>query len=681
MELKYRPEIDGLRTIAVLSVIIYHAEIFFGDRQLLKGGFLGVDVFFVISGFLITSIIMSEYQRTGKFSLTNFYERRARRLLPALFIVILASLPFAWDLLLPTALVDFSKSILSTIVFGSNFYWDQTLQVYGAESVLLKPFLHTWSLAVEEQYYIIYPLLLIALHRWFKSYTIILLSAGLLLSLQFAETMTTRDASFSFYLLPSRFWELLAGGLLSNIMFLHPQKHSHSLLNQTMPALGLVLIFLSMIFIDINSHHPGYVTLIPVIGTMLIIWFTNGKDLVTKFLSTKLFVGIGVISYSLYLWHYPIFAFGRYLDSVPTWHDKTLWIALTFILSVVTYFLIEKPFRNKKKISRKSLLSWLVITLVIIISITYYWSANNGFESRLGYLKTVLKNSERVWVNNGEKRCQSGGRDNRGKKQPQFLLSKSCVFINNTNAKYIIAVGDSHAAALSENLRLLAKENNVNFMQVTNAGCTHVKGIFRRGTCFQRTNQLMNFLSNYPGSIIVYSARIPLLLELEKFDNHEGNKEKNFRTFPKGYINSQRTIRTKALINTLNELKENNEKLIIVYPVPEQGFPVKRKLFANKKLINTNEDLPLLTTSYDVFKTRVKTSYQALDKVTDNNVLRIYPETIFCHEQTGRCVVSNKDKIYFSIDNHVSPLGSSLIINKIAQELKLHTSTLPDTHK
>ncbi len=367
MELKYRPEIDGLRTIAVLVVIIYHVEVFFGNVQLLKGGFFGVDVFFVISGFLITSIIMGEYYRTGKFSITNFYERRARRILPALFLVILVSLPLAWNLLLPSQLVDYAKSILSTLAFGSNFYWDVTLQEYGAESALIKPFLHTWTLAVEEQYYIAFPLILLAIYKWAKQYTIAILTATFLLSLLFAQALTGIDAASSFYMLPSRFWELLAGSLLANILYLHPQKDNNAILNRTMPVLGLFLIAYSIIFVDFDAHHPGFITLLPVLGTVLIIWFANENDLITQVLSSKPFVAVGLISYSLYLWHYPIFAFGRLIDMEPGWHNKVQWIVLTFVLSVASYFILEKPARNGKLISSRF---FVAITIIVALAIS-----------------------------------------------------------------------------------------------------------------------------------------------------------------------------------------------------------------------------------------------------------------------------------------------------------------------
>ena len=159
-QIKYRPDIDGLRTIAVVSVMLYHAKITVAGGHFLPGGYLGVDIFFVISGYLITTLLMTELDRTGQLSILNFYERRVRRLLPALLVVMLASLPFAWRFLLPDQLIDFSKSLVYSLLFASNFYWDHSLQQYGAESALYKPFLHTWSLAVEEQYYIVFPLLL-----------------------------------------------------------------------------------------------------------------------------------------------------------------------------------------------------------------------------------------------------------------------------------------------------------------------------------------------------------------------------------------------------------------------------------------------------------------------------------------------------------------------------------------
>ena len=183
MKLNYRPEIDGLRAIAVVSVIIYHAQIFFLDHKIFKGGFIGVDIFFVISGYLITSIIYKELITTGNFSFKNFYERRIRRILPALLVVILASLPFAWIYLLPHSLIDFSKSILYSLGFSSNFYFWHSGEQYGAESSLFTPFLHTWSLSVEEQYYILFPVIFLITFKYFKKYLIHILFLGFFISI------------------------------------------------------------------------------------------------------------------------------------------------------------------------------------------------------------------------------------------------------------------------------------------------------------------------------------------------------------------------------------------------------------------------------------------------------------------------------------------------------------------
>ena len=214
MKLSYRPEIDGLRAIAVGAVILYHAQITIFGQQSFKGGFIGVDIFFVISGYLITSIILKELVNTGSFSFKHFYERRIRRILPALLFVMLVSLPFAWIYLLPSSFIDFSKSILYSLGFSSNFYFWYSGQQYGAESGMLKPFLHTWSLSVEEQFYILFPIVLLIIFKFFRKYLIHILIIGFIVSLGLAEWTSRNYPSASFYFLHTRMWELLSGSIL-----------------------------------------------------------------------------------------------------------------------------------------------------------------------------------------------------------------------------------------------------------------------------------------------------------------------------------------------------------------------------------------------------------------------------------------------------------------------------------
>ncbi len=215
MRIQYRPELDGLRTIAVVAVILYHAQITIFDNQPFQGGFIGVDIFFVISGYLITSIILKELVTTGSFSFKYFYERRIRRILPVLIFVMLVSLPFAWIFLLPNSFIDFSRSILYSLGFSSNFYFWSSGQVYGAENSLLKPFLHTWSLSVEEQYYILFPLVLLITFKFLRKYLIHILILGFFISLFIADWGSKNYPSFNFYVLPTRAWELLAGSILA----------------------------------------------------------------------------------------------------------------------------------------------------------------------------------------------------------------------------------------------------------------------------------------------------------------------------------------------------------------------------------------------------------------------------------------------------------------------------------
>ena len=314
MKFTYRPEIDGLRAIAVAVVILYHAQITIFGHQPFKGGFIGVDIFFVISGYLITSIILKELTTTGYFSFKYFYERRIRRILPALLFIMLVSLPFAWMYLVPSSFVDFSKSILYLLGFSSNFYFYYSGQQYGAESGFLKPFLHTWSLSVEEQFYILFPIVLLATFKYFRKYFIYILLFGFIVSLGLADWGSRNHPSFSFYVLPTRVWELLGGSILAYFETIKGHRSKHQALNLILPSIGLLLIGHSILFFDDKTFHPSFYTLSPIIGVCLIIWFSHKDELITKIISSKLFVGIGLISYSLYLWHYPIFAFSRIVE-------------------------------------------------------------------------------------------------------------------------------------------------------------------------------------------------------------------------------------------------------------------------------------------------------------------------------------------------------------------------------
>ena len=302
--MKYRAEIDGLRGLAVLPVILFHAGF-----EWFSGGFVGVDVFFVISGYLITTIIISEMAE-GKFSIVNFYERRARRILPALFFVMAVCLPFAWIWLSPTYLKDFGQSLVAVSTLSSNIlFWLES--GYFDTAGELKALLHTWSLAVEEQYYILFPIFLMLTWRLGIKWVLILLSVVFLLSLGVAQWGAYTKPSATFFLLPTRGWELLVGVFAAFYLKHNAHLKSH-FVNQLMSLLGFGMIVYSIIAYDETTPFPSLYALVPTIGAGLLILCAVPKTYVHKLLSLKFIVGIGLISYSAYLWHQPLLAFARH---------------------------------------------------------------------------------------------------------------------------------------------------------------------------------------------------------------------------------------------------------------------------------------------------------------------------------------------------------------------------------
>lgn len=332
--MQYRPEIDGLRTIAVSTVVLFHAGL-----SWMAGGYVGVDIFFVISGYLITTILLREMQE-GRYSLLTFYERRARRILPALFVVLIACSVAAWLLLPQSGFHDFSKSLVATVFFASNLlFWRDT--GYFATDAELLPLLHTWSLAVEEQYYIFFPpLLWIAMRKGYKAALLFIAAAA---ALSLAVALFGGLSRNSLFFLPHvRVWELLAGSLCAWVMLYHPRKP-----NQLLSILGLGLIAVSVAWVTNETPFPHFAAL-PVIGTALLILFAGPGTLVGRALSLKPMVAIGLVSYSAYLWHQPLFAFARIYaaDHPPLWVMLGLSV-LAFGLATLTWAWIEEPFRGR----------------------------------------------------------------------------------------------------------------------------------------------------------------------------------------------------------------------------------------------------------------------------------------------------------------------------------------------
>lgn len=376
-KLHYRPEIDGLRAIAVLPVVLYHAGI-----PGFSGGFVGVDVFFVISGYLITSIILSEYH-DGTFSLARFYERRIRRIIPPLVLVCFACVPIAVYCLGPRDLADFSRSLLSVCGFVANFFFWAHSGYFDTQSEL-KPLVHTWSLAVEEQFYLVFPAFLIVLLRGGRGQAtrvrLVVAVAGLaLVSFAFAQWASYRAPATAFYLLPTRFWELALGALLP-LSSIEPRDRVRRRTADLLALAGLLLITLP-IFLYRNVPYPGVYALPPTLGTALAILFMRADTVVGRIASTRGLVAIGLVSYSTYLWHQPLFAFARltafYETNIPVFLGLSV---LSLGLAYLTYRLVEVPFRRQDVIGRTAVFASAGVAVVGLTGIGLIGLQTNGLE-------------------------------------------------------------------------------------------------------------------------------------------------------------------------------------------------------------------------------------------------------------------------------------------------------------
>jgi peptidoglycan/LPS O-acetylase OafA/YrhL len=400
MTLNYRKEIDGLRALAVIPVIFFHAGF-----EVFKKGFIGVDIFFVISGYLITTLIIKNLINNN-FSIKIFFERRARRILPALYLVMIITVPFAWILLSRDELSSYLKSLTATTFFLSNFFfWKET--PYFALEADLKPLLHTWSLSIEEQFYIFFPFLLIFIWRFKKELIIYTLQIIFIVSLLVCFWGVTNAPNVNFYFTLTRIWELCAGAIVAYLIIKKKFNFSTKL-NNILSLLGLLIIIYSFFFYKFSPNKIP-TALFPVIGSTLIIIFANKNTLVGKFLSIKIFVGIGVISYSLYLWHYPIFAFMKNYYNEINSNLKFLIILLSFILSIFSYKFIEKPFRNSNFISLKSFIKLMICTtlfFIIFSFLTFNYFQKHGDGSKLAKLLSQntaifgFSMDERIFIKN-----------------------------------------------------------------------------------------------------------------------------------------------------------------------------------------------------------------------------------------------------------------------------------------
>lgn len=667
----YRREIDGLRALAVVPVIFFHAGF-----SAFRGGFIGVDVFFVISGYLITSIILAEKQG-GTFTLIRFYERRARRILPALFTVMFSCLPFAWVWLLPVDLTAFSQSLIAVSAFASNILFWRT-SGYFESAAELKPLLHTWSLAVEEQYYLLFPIFLLLTWRLGKRWTISLLFIAAIISLAAAHWSSATHPAFAFFLLPTRGWEILVGAFMA---FYLAQRTSpdHS---ETLSFIGLLLIAYAVFAFDRQIPFPSLYTLIPTIGAALIITFATEQTYVGRFLSSKFLVGMGLISYSAYLWHQPLFAFARHRNIEEP--SRLLLVTLIFVtvgLAYLSWRYIETPFRNVQRVKPKSILLYGVFCSTFFVVVGVVVQFNKGYSSRFDPVVASIASAAED-KNPRQATCLTFGKN--------YLPPNASCILGSEQHVVGALLGDSHADAISYALEGALGDSGLGMRNLSYGGCPPVIDVYRAddkvigsddNRCWEYNNSVRKYvLSSDQITTVILVARWTIFLEKDYFNNGEGgielpmeqafvdvvdssgSRELNIEAARKAKVKEKYR---QTILTYLNE----NKKVILVYPIPEVGWDVPT-LAARMILFDAKPTIDL-STSYAVYKDRNRDAIGALDSVGEHmNLVRIRPDKLLCDTYIkNRCAAQlNGVPLYYD-DDHLSTIGARLVVAEIMQHV------------
>lgn len=650
--IKYRPEIDGLRAVAVLPVIFFHAGF-----ESFSGGFVGVDIFFVISGFLITSIITKELDQNN-FSVINFYERRARRILPALFLVCAVCIPLSWHFLMPAELDRFGQSLVATFLFSSNIYfWLKS--DYFAPAADEAPLLHTWSLAVEEQYYAFFPLLLLLIWKSGKRnsfITIALLSAA---SLILCEILSRIYPSATFYMIPTRAWELFTGSLLALTPYKKSIENKSTSLQSLLQAFGLGLILYSIIVYDKSTRFPSLWTLAPVLGTALIIRFSPSKSIITRLLASKLFVGIGLISYSAYLWHQPLLAFGKAnsLETPDPWAMAFL-SAASLLLAYISWRYIEAPFRNRR-LGRHTvfLCSSIGISFFLAIGLLFYYKS--GLPERFNFPTGLTESFDR-----SPAQCFGVAESHKKKDWLCQVTEQDFLRGDNTSKESFLVLGDSHMYSLLPALRDLVAAEDLQASYVGYSGCTPFLGIYalrkdqQTHDCHQLNSRSLDYVKAKKIKNVLLIARWSYYIN----GGYEGNDFSYIGLSADSEINkstSKEAFKI-GLRRTIDAYTEAGARVFLIGQIPQQKYDA-RAIYQEAEILPGSLTENLKNLSVKLAEHRWLQS--EINEMLSNEAAR-QPENVifidltdtFCN--THYCPVGTSKKSFYFDNDHLSITGS-----------------------
>lgn len=623
----YREDINGLRAIAVLGVLIFH----FGFDTL-SGGFAGVDVFFVISGYLITSILINEISKSS-FSYLKFYEKRIRRLFPALFATAFSSFIAGYFIFMPDELKELGQSLIATVAYLSNiFFWLKSDYFSGPSE--LKPLLHTWSLAVEEQYYLIFPTVaVLCLKRGMRLFTSIIIT---LIIISFTASMLLIESypSMVFYISPFRFWELLAGSLLAVVV--NKKIFLPKPLNNTAPYIGLSLIILSFFVLNERVMFPGWAALMPVAGSILIIWARPSKSLFNSILSSQFMQFTGKISYSLYLWHWPIVVFyGYWIIREFELIEKILLLTVTYIVAWLSWRFIEHPFRYQKSVGYTPKLTYFsaISTSIILVFVGFYLHIKEGIPSRVDMpvpmvevpakSRELLNKSNTCFLNVDESYLK-------------WRLEECKVQVNDSN-HYTLLWGDSHSNHLWAGLKANAKNLKENIILYASAGCPPIFDVtaIGRPNCKGNNDHVRKMLKDIVIDKVILAASW-------------------------NYAERVGGVDLQQLTSTLKELQQNNIDTIVVAQGPI--YSLSNPQFLARRLgmrDDPNEDYWMKPTGGKRISEKVKNF--------SNGTPVFEPMSFFCHEQ--RCKIYADGHLMVEDNSHLSKYGSIELTKELIEFL------------
>lgn len=617
--MKYRREIDGLRALAVLPVILFH-----GGFQVFSGGFIGVDVFFVISGYLITTIIITE-MKEGTFSFLNFYERRVRRILPALFLVLLVSIIFGWMFLLPEEMKNFGQSIAAAAVFVVNIYFYKKNDDYFGLQAEQNPTLHLWSLSVEEQYYLIFPLLLFLIWRLGLNRIFYVFLSMFVISLTVAQWVAFHNSSAAFFLLPTRGWELLIGSLMVFLPQEQYRLNRSQVLNQLLSILGIGFIIIAIFYFNNQRPLLGFWYLLPTIGAALIILFSTEHTIASKILGSKIFVGIGIISYSAYLWHQPLFAFNRIINyQKPSQFSFFVLAILTLGLSYLSWRFVERPFRLKNRFNRTTVFSLALCGSIFFFLFGIVGYFTNGYPNRDSLY-------QRLESNFGLSRSCNGN----------YSINPTCSI---TATPEVAFLGNSYAMHWIEGFK--STFPNISFVQLTQDTCapnfTIQDSLLGKLGCAEFYKRAV--------STILKNSSIKFVIISSTFG--ELQQEKNVIAF-------------EVLINTL---KAAHKKIIIIGSLPSNGTNFGKCYVHHRTLMSLcNFDPHSIDAQF--FKNRDFLKSFALR----NHIEFVDPTNLICNSRTCEVVI-NGIMIYRDA-GHLSREGARYIFNYLTKKGLFHLSS------